>query len=161
MARNASWGVEVTGKNRLGRALALLGDGDAPFLRKALDESGKLFEHLERSGAPRHIVGSIAFVGVTGAGANQKAIITAKAPDARRQEFGRAGKPYRTRGSARGKRATYNLKAAGYTYKGSKERPYIGVKRQDHAIAAAKPQITEKLTNAIHAEWERLGSEAD
>jgi hypothetical protein len=75
------------------------------------------------------------------------------------KEFGRAPKPYRSRGSKKGKRATYNLRSGGYVYKGSKPRPYVGLKNRDHAIAkiqlSAPPTIWRHLLDA----WNARGGE--
>lgn len=151
-----AFAVRVDGLQALKKAMKAIGDTNAPFLTRAMEQAGPLVAAEVPKDAPRHLRGAVAFVGVRGIGGNVRALIEVSAPDANRQEFGRAPKPYLHSGTARGRRRTYKLKRAGYVYKGSKARPYVGVKNKDHALGRALPIVGPIIERAILAEWNDL-----
>lgn len=150
-------GIAVEGIPSIRKALTAVGDG--AWLTKSMDEIGRDGRVDIQMDAPRHLINNVGFIGVRGEGTATRAMFKVSAPDAARQEFGRAPKPYRSRGSKKGKRATYNLRSGGYVYKGSKPRPYVGLKNRDHAIAkiqaSAPPTIWRHLLDA----WNARGGE--
>lgn len=162
LTSRATWGIDVRGKNALQRACKLFEDTELPVLRKTLEDAGRIFAGDVKREAPRHLVDAIEFTGIKGAGANQRAIVEASAPDAARQEFGRRPMPYNLPNR---KKIRLDIAMAlakkGYKYRGSKARPYFGIKEGDHAIGRAKPEIEAKIRLAMKQEWERLASGGD
>ena len=147
------WGVEVSGVNRLKRAMKVLGETDAPFLRTALTQGGQVLDQETGARAPGGIAQTVAFVGIKGTGATLRAVVTVKHPGAKAMEFGRTKyyRGYTGKGKGSRKRGTA-FKAS----PGQKARPYLGVKKYDHAIGASKPRVQKLLTDAINATWESV-----
>ena len=160
---NASWGIEVHGTKELRRAFKVLGEKEAPFLRKALDEAGHILESEAAKRAPGGIAAGVGFAGVKGVGAAVRAVIRIKHPGARSMEFGRVwyyrsaiGAGNNRTGS---KRAKGSIKSKGHKARASRgqaARPYLGIIGGDQAIAASHDRVAELLTEAYVKEWERL-----
>lgn len=160
MAKQASFGVEFKNINRFKRAMKLIGDGDAPYLRAALNDAGEIADDEVSHFAPGALASAVAFTGVKGSGANSKAVIKVRHPGARPMEFGRTmyyrgwtGKP-RGRGYIKGHGGT-KFKVA----RGQAARPYVGLRNKDKAIESMSPKVTKMLGEAVQKEWARvLGS---
>jgi len=149
-------GIEVKGAKAIGRALKVLGETDAPFLKKALEESGELLEGATRSRAPGSMAQKVAFTRVTGKGATMRATVVVRHGGAKSMEFGRL---YYYRGYT-----GRSMKATGQRFrssKGQKAKPFVGVMKGDQAMGAVKPQVKAKIEAAITKEWERIAGGPD
>lgn len=156
MAKQATWGIQVENLPRFKKAIKLLGDGNAPFLRAALNDAGQVADTEVTHFAPGAIASTVVFAGIKGAGANSKAIVAVKHPGARPMEFGRT---YYYRGWTGKPRGKGYIKGSGQRFKaarGQQPRPFIGIKNQDHAVASMAPKVTKLLGDAITQEWERV-----
>ena len=142
----------MTGATNLKRALKVLGETDAPFLRQALDDSGRILEHEAVARAPGGIARGVGFAGVKGVGGQLRAVVRIKHPGARSMEFGRVWYYHGYRGRAQ--KSGQKFRAS----PGQKARPYLGVKDGGQAIAASKSRVVALLNDAFEREWERLGS---
>jgi hypothetical protein len=112
-----SWGVKLEGVSTLNKALRVLQEPEAPFLKEALTKSGKLLQHAAMSRAPGGIAQKVDFVGIRGSGGGIRALIKIDHPGGRSMEFGRIWY-YRAWGSASGaKRAANITKFLGYNEK--------------------------------------------
>src|SRR3990167_808178 len=89
MAKTQAWKIEVRGATSLHKALQILGETDAPFLREALETSGQLLRAEAAQRAPAGIAQTVASVGVKGKGAQLRALIRVKHPGGKSMEFGR------------------------------------------------------------------------
>lgn len=154
---NTRIGITVEGIPSIRKALTAVGDG--AWLKKSMDEVGRDGRVEVQMDAPRHLINSIGFIGVRGEGTATRAMFKVTAPDAARQEFGRAPKPYKTRGSKKGKRATYNIKRSDYVYKGSKPRPYVGLKNRDHALKRIEVKAPPIIWRNLMEAWNARGAE--
>ncbi|HXG36523.1 MAG TPA: hypothetical protein VNL15_06115 [Dehalococcoidia bacterium] len=152
----ASWNIQLTGHKRLKKALRVLGEREAPFLKAALEEGGGLLRGAAAARATGGISSAVQFVGVQGSGGAQKAIIRVKHPGARSMEFGR--KMY-----YRGFRGR-QMKATGQRFRanrGQQARPYMGIIKNDAAIGQVGPQVKQGIEQALEREWERIGREPE
>lgn len=158
MARSSAISMEVAGRKSLSRALKLMGDGDAPFIRAALEEGAKLVGDSARGYARGSIASGITYEGLKGTGVGSRALIKARHPGSKSMEFGRTLYPVgyrRTGGRISGGTKT--------KHRGQTARPFIGVKERNAALGEAIPRIAgEIFPAAIAAEWARLlGSGGD
>ncbi len=174
---NAAWGVEIQGATQLKRALKVLGEKDAPFLREALTEAGHILQHETSSRAPGGIARKVGFTGVKGVGGALRAVVKIDHPGGRSMEFGRIwyyrqSTYYRQHGEKSGignnrpgsKRVKGGIKAKAQKSVdggGQQNRPYLGIVDGGAAIAASKSRVVELLNDAFEREWERIGAEAD
>jgi|GEM_PF-4667904 len=156
MAKQFGWAVQVEGAAQLKRAMAVLAQPDTPYLKAGLAEAGELVALVARNLASRRISGTIAFVGVTGAGTQMKAVVESNHPMAKSVEFGRRyyyrkATAVAVKGSQRGRR-THGASKKGFgsyignnqpgfkrgkgsmrnqeryvSAKGLKARPYLGI----------------------------------
>lgn len=173
----ATWRVELEGISSLQKALRALAEPDAPFLRKALEESGELLRGAAASRAPGGIGQKVSFGGIRGTvGGGLRAIVVIDHPGGRSMEFGRVwyyrgfkGHNQKSGHRFRAGDASFDLvkgrkgalvrkyrKGVGETGAGQKPRPYLGVKDGGHALAAVRDQVEQKLTDAVRKEWDRL-----
>lgn len=149
-------GIEVKGAKSLGRALKLLGETDAPFLRQALEEAGELLEGATRGRAPGSMAAKTAFVGVKGKGATLKATVTVRHAGAKAMEFGRL---YYYRGyTGRAQKATGRRFRSG---KGQKAQPFVGIMKGGQALGQVEPKARELITTAFEKEWDRIAGGPD
>lgn len=156
MAQSSFLSIKVEGANRLKRAMRLLSEAEAPFLKAALEEGGELLADEAGGRGPGRIGQSVSFVGVRGAGGALRALSRATHPGARSMEFGRT--TYYRGFTGRQQKATgTRFKAA----RGQKARPFVGIKRSDAAIGATRPRIAALLSEAIAAEWARVARGPD
>jgi len=160
MTQQAKVSIQVTGATALKRALKAVGETDAPFLRQAVEEGGRLLEVAVRGMAPGAMAQTVQFVAVRGSGANVKALVRVTHPGAKAMEFGRH-KYYRdfTRPLRKG-----GMKATGTQFtasRGQKAKPFVGVRNLDQAIGSVKDEIKDKLSQAVVKEWERLAGAPD
>lgn len=166
----ASWSVQLEGAGTLQKALRILAEPDAPYLRDGLEKAGHVLAGEVSSRAPGGIARTVSFVGIRGNAANLRAVISVKHPGARPMEFGRVwyyrkasrkGAPEgignnragskRGRGSMK-KQYRYHV-AAG---RGQKARPYMGIVDGGGAIAASAERVRKILSDAIEREWDRV-----
>lgn len=156
MAGAASVKIEVSvDARRLERALRVLSDEDAPFLRVALEESGQELAGASRSRAPGGIAGAVQFAGVKGRSNRLRATVVVKHPAAKAMEFGR--QTYYRGFTGRRMKATGSPFKAGRG--GQKAQPYIGIVKGNAAIGAVGPGVRLRLERAIAQEWDRIASE--
>lgn len=164
---NASWGIEVHGTKELRKAFRVLGEKEAPFLRAALDEAGRILEGEAAQRAPGGISGGVGFAGVKGVGASVRAVVRVKHPGARSTEFGRvwyyrkagtgvAGIGNNRPGSKRAKGSIKGKSNKVRVGRGQAARPFLGIINGDQAIAASHDRVATLLTDAYVKEWERL-----
>ena len=149
-------GLEVKGAKALQRAFKLLGETDAPFLKKALEESGELLEGATRSRAPGSMAQKVAFTRVSGKGATLRATVVVRHAGAKSMEFGRLYYYRDFQGRA--------MKATGQRFrsgKGQKAKPFVGVISGGQAMAAVEPQVRAKIQAAYEKEWERIAGGPD
>lgn len=147
--------VEVKGAKALTRALKSLGETEAPFLKQVLEDSGRLLEQATRSRAPGGIASKVDFTGVKGKGGAVRAVVTVKHAGAKSMEFGRTTYYEGFRGRAQ-KATGHKVKRKGQTAK-----PFMGVKRGDHAIGAVTDDVKTRLVRGYEQEWERLAGGSD
>lgn len=153
---NVKFAIELDGRavTRLNGALKVLGERDAPFLRKALEESAQDLAGEIRQRAPGSIGQKVELRGVKGTGASIRATGSDLHPGARSMEFGRVW--YWT-----GYTRTGNRIQGGQKVKrtGQQARPFMGVIDGGHAIGAVAPKAKARIMAAISQEWERIASE--
>ena len=156
MSGTVKWGIQVEGATALKRALRVLSETDAPFLREALTESGQLLRGAAARRAPGGIANKVDFVGVKGSGGTLRALIQIKHPGGMAMEFGRS---LYYRGFTKRR-----MKATGRRFRaspGQKARPYLGITKGDAAIGEVGERIKRLILQAIQDEWERIGREGD
>lgn len=153
--QQAKVSIQVTGVTALKRALKAVGETDAPFLRTAVDEGGHLLEWAVRGSAPGTMASKVAFVSLRGSGVNVKALVKVNHPGAKAMEFGR--KKYYRGFTGRRQKAT----GTPFQARGQQAKPFVGVRNLDHAIGAVKPDIENKINQAVVNEWERLAGMPD
>lgn len=150
-----SWGVQTEGVADVQRALRVLAETDAPFVRAALTRSGFML----RAAAARYAKGSIAskieFTGIKGKGGALRAIVQTNHPGARSHEFGRIWFYEGYTGRAVKKTGRRVRRDAP---RGQRPEPFLGIIKGDRAIADVKEPVTELLTQAFVDEFERIGN---
>ena len=147
--------IRLEGANRLKRAMRLLSEAEAPFLKAALEESGELLAGEAEGRGPGRIGRSVSFVGVRGTGGALRSLSRATHPGARSMEFGRT--TYYRGFTGRNQKSGTKFKAA----RGQKARPFAGIKNGNAALGAVKPRVEALLSEAIAAEWERVARGPD
>lgn len=152
-SQTASWGIEIDGVTNLKRALRVLAEPDAPFLRSALEESGQLLRAAAARRAPGRIAAAVRFTGVKGKGAGLRATIDVRHPGARSMEFGR--EMYYRGFTGRQQKATGRKFRVG-PGRGQPARPYLGVIKGNAAIAEVEDRVRQLLAEAFEREWERI-----
>ena len=153
MAKAVAWKIDVDGVTELRKALRVLAERDAPYLRAALEESGRELEHAAERRTHASIASTIDFAGVKGTGTGLRAVVRIRHPGGRSREFGRSF--YYRDYTGRQQRAT------GRRFRsspGQRAEPYLGIVRGDAAIAEVAGSIERRLGAAINAEWERIGA---
>lgn len=156
MAGPSSIGIQVTGYKGIKKALQILGETDAPFLREAMEKVGHLAERETRARAPGTMASKTDFIRVAlSRRGDIRALLAVKHGGAIPMEFGRT-RYYRQ--YKRGAKGEHYMKATGYkgTYPGQRAKPFVGVVNQDHAIGAVKDDMARLLGEALEKEWERI-----
>lgn len=153
---SASWLIEMRGLTSIKRAMRVLAEKDAPFIKAALAEAGGLLRTAAARRAPGKMASAVAFVGVRGSGASVRAQLKVTHGGAKAREFGRSTwyRGYTGR----------HMKATGHVVKhlpGQRPQPFLGIIHQNAAIAEVKPQIEKLLGEAFENEWMRITSEGD
>jgi len=149
-------GIEVTGAKAISRALKVLGETDAPFLREAMEDSGRLLEGATRSRAPGSMAQKTDFTKVSGKGATLRATVVVRHAGAKSMEFGRLNY-YRGFTDRRMKATGQRFKSS----KGQKAKPFVGIIKGGQALAAVEPQVRQKIEAAIEKEWDRIAGGPD
>lgn len=152
--RAASWGVEVTGAKQLKKALKVLAETEAPFIKEALAAGARIVEGEGESRAPGGIARAVTFAGVRGVGGEIRALVEVKHRGATAMEFGRTTyyEGYKGRAQKSGRKVKRS---------GQRARPFIGIKQGDAAIGASKERVRELLSDAFEQEWNRIGAEGE
>lgn len=149
--------IEIDEKSmgRLTKALRILGETGAPFLRAAMQDVGERFADEIRHRSPGGIGGHVQMKGVLGKGGALRASGVVKHPGARSMEFGRKWywTGYRGRAQRTGRKTPHTP--------GQAARPYLGVIKGDAATAAITPYAREHILEAIDREWDRIGEGGD
>lgn len=151
----ASVRLEVSGINRLRRAMRALGEKDAPFLRDAVDQISRRTEREVRQRAPGSMAGTVQFAGVRASGVRTYGLIRINHPGAKSMEFGRRQYYFGYKGRAM-RSGTKRVVA-----RGQRARPFVGVVNQDAAIGAVAPLARQLWEDAIEREWDRLSALPD
>lgn len=159
-------GIYLEGSKSLARAMRVLGDQDAPFLKDALVKSNNLLAAEIRSRATGGLANSVHIIGLKGEGSARglRAVVQVRHPGSRSVEFGRV-KYYTdfTGGNNRpgSKRKKGSIRRTGtlVTRRGQRPRTYVGIKHGSHAIGATAPEISKILSEAIDKEWARLAED--
>jgi hypothetical protein len=147
-AAKSTWKIELSGRKQLVKALQVLGQADAPFMKQAFADAGHMLLGAIKSRAPGSMGGKTEFTGVKGNKTNTlSAGIKTDHPGAKSYEFGRH---YWQAGGARV-----------YHTPGQVARPFYGIKEGGAAIGAVTDRVTELLLSATEKEWERIGSEPE
>lgn len=149
-------GIEVKGAKTLGRALKVLGETDAPFLREALTEAGQLLEAATRGRAPGSMAQKVDFVGVKGKGATLKATVVVRHAGAKSMEFGRVNY-YRGFTDRRMKVTGQRFKSS----RGQKPKPFVGIIAGGQALGQVEPKAKELIIGAFAKEWQRIAGGPD
>ena len=168
---SAKWSVQIDGAGTLQKALRVLAEPDAPFLREGLEKAGHVLAGEASSRAPGGIARSVSFVGIKGNASNLRAVVSIKHAGARSMEFGRvwyyrkaerkgpAGIGNNRPGSKRGRgsmKKQWRFRVpAGH---GQQARPYLGIINGGGAIGASQDKVREILSDAIEREWNRITS---
>ncbi len=155
MVRSASVDIEVRGARSLIRALRLMQDVEAPFVREAMEESGQLLTGAARGRAPGGIAQTVDFIGVRGSGARIRATVKVRHPGAKSMEFGR--RKYYRGFTGRRQRSGQAFQAS----PGQRARPFVGIRRGDAAVGAVKNDVGRKLIQAYEREWARVAGRGD
>lgn len=155
VAGTSGVGIEIQGIKQLSRALRALGETDAPFLREALDRSGRQLAGAIRRHADGGIADAVEFRGVKGGASALRAALRIKHPGSRSMEFGRVW--YYRGYSGRAVKET----GSRFRARGQKAKPFIGIVRGDAAIGEVGDEIQADLAQAFEDEWERIGAEPD
>lgn len=155
MPGTASIKIEVGDDTlRLQKALRVLAEPDAPYLRNGLERAGRLLERATESRAPGSIAATVDFAGVKGKPWGMRATVVVKHRGAKAREFGRQTY-YR---GYTGRR----MKATGTPFKagrgGQKPEPFVGIVKGNAALGAVEGDVREILATAIEAEWSRVGA---
>lgn len=153
MARASVVSIEVTGAVQLQKALRILAEPDAPYLRQAMTQAGQTLDRAASSRGKGGIGSAVQFAGVQGKANGLRALIKVKHPGAKPMEFGRT-KYYRGY-TGRSQKSGTSFRAR----PGQKPDPFIGIVKGDAAIGAVGPQIRTLFTTAIDREWNRIGAE--
>lgn len=152
MASAVRLDLRVDGAKDLNRALKALGADDAPYLRKALEDSSELLGRAAARRTHTSIAQSIEIKAVRGRANRLKGVITFKHPGARSREFGR--KFYYRDFVQRRMREGVRFRSS----PGQAAQPFLGIVSGGGAIGATKHQIEANITKAIAREWERLAA---
>lgn len=141
--------IDQDSLKRLTKALKVLGEADAPYLREAVSESGQRFATAVRSHAPGSMGGQVVERGVSGSGTGlrYKGVVTH--PGARSREFGR-GWYYRAYTGRKMKSGT-KFKSAG-----QQAVPFLGVMKGDAATGEVRPYVVERMLRGIRQTWEGM-----
>jgi hypothetical protein len=156
MAKGVSLKMDVEGMPELKRALKEIGEKDAPFLAEAMETVGHDLEANVAGRAPGSMGGKTQFVGVKGAGASQRAVVSVRHPGAAVREFGRGQMTI----SARRKKALswpgarHPVRRAHQA--GRPPRPFIGIKAGNLAVGATMDEAPSIIGRAVEREWARL-----
>lgn len=153
MAGAVTWKVEVTGAGSLQKALRVLAEEDAPFLRDALELGGRDLANAVVRHAPGGMATKTTFAGVKGKANGLRAVVLVKHRGAKAREFGRKFY-YRGFTDRRMKATGQRFRAA----RGQRAQPIIGIVKGDAAIGAVGAQVRGRLVDAIHLEWSRIGA---
>lgn len=150
---SVSFGIQVEGQKELSRALRVLQEKEAPFLKAALEDGAMLLRDAARRHAKPSIAASIEFVGVRGRAGAIRAIVNTKHPAGRSHEFGRV---WYYRGYS-GRR----MRATGQPFRserGQKPEPYLGIVKGNGAVADTQDEIKRGIERAFVLEWERIAA---
>jgi len=164
----ASIRIQVQGINRLNRALSVIGEDDAPYLREALEQVGRMLAGEIRARGRPSIVARIEQGPIRGSGAGIRLPMAVVHPAAATLEFGRQWW-YRGKGDGRignnrpgSKRRKGVFRRYGERIKyhpGMPARPYVGIVHGDQAIGAIQPETRRLIEEALEREWARIAAE--
>lgn len=141
--------VRITGLKEVQAALREMG-GDAPYLRKALEEIGEDLAEEMQAVAPFPSF-KVERPKVLGKSPALRVSVGIGHPGARSREFGRKYYYRGFQGRA--------MKATGYKFKsspGQEARPYLGVVSGPSVAEKIRPTAEERLVDAYEREWDRL-----
>jgi hypothetical protein len=155
--------IEVDKKSldRLQRALEVLGEDKATWLREAWDEVGREFAGAVRQRAPGGIRGTVVYKGLSNSGSvgGIKARGTVTHPGARSMEFGRVWYAQGFKRPAGAKHIVGGSKTAHSP--GQRARPFLGVMDSGGATADVAPLARARLEAAAVAMWARIAEGAN
>lgn len=162
---SATWSVQVEGLARAKRAFRAFGDGDATYVREALDRSGEILANATAARAPGGIAKATRYIGVRGKGLALRAVVNVRHPGARSMEFGRIwywASPGAGNNAIGFRRAKGSMKAGRKVRSspGQAARPYVGI-ISGGAIAAVAPEVQQILQEAYEREFERIANGPD
>lgn len=166
----ASVKIQVSGARRLQRAMEVLGQTDAPFIREALLDVGREMTGAIRAFGRPSVTRVIEVGEVRPRGAGSTLPMAVVHPAAAVLEFGRQWW-YRGRGDGRignnrggSKRRKGVFKRYGERIKyhpGMPARPYVGIVAGGHAIGTVQPFAHQRFLEAFEREWARLTAEGE
>lgn len=147
---------EVT---KLKRALKLLGETDAEYLRDAMDKAGEIITEEVARRAPGSMRGRVAFGGVKGVGGNVRAVGQVTHPGAKSMEFGRVFYYRGFQGNNRPGSPRTSMKSGTKfrAARGQRAKPFIGIVNGDQAMAAARPRVVPVILAGIAKQWDDIG----
>jgi len=143
MGRQAAISIEVTDAAKLQKALRVLAEEDAPYLREALADAGRDLTHAVSARAPGSMGAKTQFAGVKGKAHGLRATVLVKHPGAKSMEFGRKN------WTRQGRKVRHTP--------GQAARPFVGIVRGGQAIGAVEAKVKERIADAVSREWDRLG----
>ena len=150
----STWAIETSGVADVTRAMRILAETDAPFVRAALGKSGELLRNAAIKHTHPSIASKLEFVGVQGKAGSLRAVVRTKHAGARSREFGR--KWYYRGYNGRAMKSGQRFKVA--EGRGQKAQPFLGVIKGDKAVADVKPEVERLLTQAFEDEFERIAN---
>lgn len=145
--------IDKTSAMRLQKAMTVLGDGNADWLRDVWDDVGQLLTRNIQARAPGSIKEAVNYrgVGKSRTVGGVRASGSVKHGGSRSMEFGRVW--YWTDYHIARRRIVGGKKVR---RTGQKAKPYIGVIDGGHAIGATKPEAARMVMTAINKAWEGI-----
>lgn len=143
---------------RLRAALAILDDDEKGPIHEAMHRIGLRLSDEVRSRAPGSMGSKVEFLGVRHQGTTLRAAGLLDHPGAKSMEFGRSWWYDQMKGNNR-PGSKRQKGARGHKFPsspGQPERPFVGIKNLDHAIAAVHPYAVEQINTSVTEAWEKV-----
>lgn len=163
----ASVRFQVEGAQRIQRALQVLGDTEAPFIRQALLDVGQQMTVAIRAVGRPSITRVIESGDVVARAGGFRLPMSVVHPAAAVTEFGRQwwyrgrgdGRIGNNRGASKRRKGVFKRYGERIKYApGMPARPYVGIVDGGHAIGAVQPFARQRFLEAFEREWERIAA---
>lgn len=150
--------IETDGVKGIKLGLQALAHPKLPFLQDTIEQAARILGGEVRARAIGGIKQTVRAGYVRNKGPQILATVSVTHAGARSAEFGRQHYYRGFKGNNRpGSPRTAGSMKRGQKFvsRGQAEKPFVGVRRGDAAIAAANAKVEELMANAILAEWEK------